>query len=78
MIPKKRGINSVHHMNPVGFYLTTNKQLALNLNNYFKYIDYIEDKKLKEIIVNIKDNATAMEKIQAISLLSAIKFFYIS
>ncbi len=78
MIPKKRGINSVHHMNPVDFYLTTNKQLALNLNNYFKYIDYIEDKKLKEIIVNIKDNATAMEKIQAISLLSAIKFFYIS
>lgn len=64
------------NMNPLGYYLHTNNELRNYLWDYFKYIDAIKDEELRQIIIDIKDNGTAYEKIEAISLLGAIKLFY--
>ena len=63
-------------MNPVGYYLDTNSELQKYLFDYFKYIEKIEDQELRDIIIDIRDNGTSMEKIQAVSLLGALKLYY--
>lgn len=65
-----------HGMNPVGYYLDTNSELQRYLFDYFKYIEKIEDQELREIIIDIRDNGTAMEEIQAVTLLGALKMYY--
>ena len=44
---------------------------------YFQYMEVVSDMELKKILLEIKASGTAMEKIQAISLLGAIKLFYV-
>lgn len=65
-----------HGMNPVGYYLGTNSDLQKYLFDYFKYVEKIEDQELREIILDIRDNGSAMEKIQAVSLLGALKLYF--
>lgn len=69
--------NNNSSMNPIAYYLAHNNQLSTYLNGYFTYADAIKDNELKKAISEIGLTGTAMEKIQAVSLLSAIKLFFI-
>ncbi len=68
--------NSMKNMNPVAYYLKTNKELSIFLDSYFNYIDCLPEGRLKDILIDIKKNGGHVEKIQAITLLSALKLFY--
>lgn len=63
-------------MNPLGKYLKENDELRETLFGLFSYLDCISNKELLNTIVGIKNSGTSMEKIQAISLLSALKMYY--
>lgn len=73
---KKERKNNSSSMNPIAYYIEHNMKLRTFLNNYFRYADCIEDTGLHQVIIDIKDSGTAMEKIQAVSLLAAIKMYY--
>lgn len=75
-VGKQENTRSAKGMNPVAFYLANNTELKNYLDQYFEYTQIIQDKELREVINNIQSTGTAMEKIQAISLLAAIKLFY--
>lgn len=64
-------------MNPIGYYLATNDSLWNYLLEYYKYADSITDNRLRSVVLDIKQNGKPVEKIQAVTLLSAIKQFYI-
>lgn len=63
-------------MNPVDYYLSHNQELFDYLIAYFKYTEAISDSELRNTIIDIQSSGTAMEKIQAVSLLGAVKLFY--
>lgn len=63
-------------MNPLDYYLSHNRDLLDHLSEYFQYTDAISDKEIRSTLEGIKDSGTAIEKIQAISLLGAVKLFY--
>jgi asparagine synthase (glutamine-hydrolysing) len=68
-------------MNPLDYYLDTNKTLALFFENYFKNnIDLINEGELKCDMESIFKNKTcyAADKIKVLSLLSAVKIFKLS
>ena len=46
------------------------------LFDYFKYIEKIDDPNLRNILIDIKEHGTIMEKIQAVTLLAAMKLFF--
>ena len=72
---KKRNLNN--NMNPLGYYLSTNPNLVNFYNKYFDdNLDLVIDKELRKDILEIKNSNNAVEKIQAISLLSALKLFF--
>lgn len=73
---KKSRTNSKNHMNPVGYYLANNRELFQHLSTYFKYVDIIEDKKIKDISTEIIKSGAPMEKIQLITFLATIKLYY--
>ena len=63
-------------MNPIAYYLHNNKEIMNFLDGYFDYTEAIVSTRLREIINDIRVNGNAIEKIQAVSLLAAIKLFY--
>lgn len=73
----KESVNNLKSMNPVAYYISHNNDLREYLDDYFKYVDAIPNLELRSIIHDIQLNGTAMEKIQAVSLLSAIKLFFV-
>lgn len=73
----KASTDSMKSMNPVAFYLSHNNDLRKYLDDYFKYVDAIPNNELRSIIYDIHKNGTAMEKIEAVSLLCAIKLFFV-
>ena len=73
---KKRGIDSKSHMNPIGYYLSANRDLSNYLSTYHKYSEKIKDTELKAIVDTILSKGTPMEKIQVITLLAALKLYY--
>ena len=74
---KGHNINTPKHMNPLGYYYSTNPDLSIFFDDYFnKHIDLVDDNLLKSIVTDIKNRGTVTEKIQATSLLSALKIFY--
>lgn len=65
-------------MNPLDYYLNTNKTLAMFFDTYFKNtVDLIKYSELKRDIESIFRSKTcyAAEKIKVLSLLSAVKIF---
>ena len=73
----KRGTDGRQNMNPYGYYIKTNKELKLWIDNYINNtIDLIEDKEIKVDINRIISSDNSLEKIQALSLLSAIKLYF--
>lgn len=63
-------------MNPLGKYLQENDDLREFLFGYFSIVESISNNELKSVICEIKQSGSIMEKIQAISLLSALKVYY--
>ena len=71
------GITSKNNMNPYAYYINSNPVLKLWIDNYFKNnIDRVNDVELKDDILTIWKGNDIMLKLQAISLLSAIKIFF--
>ncbi|WP_445958142.1 hypothetical protein [Yeosuana sp.] len=74
---KKSGYNSKNNMNPLEYWLCTNKELKQYLDNYFtSHINLIEDFQLKEDCITHYTTGNGIEKMQVISLLSALKLFF--
>lgn len=72
----KNGINScMHNMNPIGYYLQTNPELAKFINDQFAYISSIMNKTVYEIACRIISQGSIMERIQLVTLIKAIKMF---
>ena len=71
-----RGLYNRNNMNPIGYYLETNKELKSFLYSYFHYIDAIKDNELRNDLLKLKESSNPFEIIEAISLLAAIKLFY--
>ena len=63
-------------MNPVDYYLSHNQDLANYLAGYFRYTEAISDPEIRKTLEGIQESGTATEKLQAVSLLGAIKLFY--
>lgn len=72
----KEDVNCIKSMNPVAYYYTYNEELQTFFNSYFKYVERISSPELKNAVVKIQNTGTVMEKIQVLSLLSAIKLFF--
>jgi len=64
-------------MNPIAYYLTHNKELSEYLGTYFEYANNISNLEIRNTVDDIKNTGTSMEKIQAVSLLAAIKLFFV-
>ena len=75
-VTKSYSISGKNNMNPVAYYLKTNGQLSAIIDSYFEYASKIEDEDLRKEISFIHEAGTPMEKIQAVSLLSALKLYY--
>ena len=68
--------DSKENMNPLAFYMKHNSSLEAYLLGYYKYIDAVDKEDIRGILLSIKEDGTALEKLQAVSLLSAMKMFY--
>lgn len=69
--------NQKRGMNPLGYYLKNNVDLRDFVNKYIiDNIDRISDPLLREDVLNIMYKDSVIEKIQAITLLSALKLFF--
>lgn len=84
-IPKKilekfrilsKGTSSKNNMNPIGYYLSVNSDLRDYIFNILEDYEIVPDKELRLILKNIKLKGTDIEKIQAVSLIQALKLFY--
>lgn len=70
-------VGSKNHMNPFQFWYNTNKSLKLFIDNYYlANINFVEDFELKNDVEDLFNNGTVLNKLQVISLLSAIKRFF--
>lgn len=72
-----KATNTRMHMNPVGYYISQNKELSAFIDSYFNS-DYSSrtTPEIQQIINDISTKGTSMEKIQCVTLLSAIKLYY--
>lgn len=80
-----RIINKIHpldyykkkNMNPLGYYLQSNQELMSYLERYYcERICLIDNSDLKRDIISIMDGNNPVEKIQALTLLSAVENFF--
>lgn len=69
------GIDSKHHMNPIGYYIHTNPDLMKFINDKLSNINLISNKIIHSIVTEIIATRTSMEKIQALTLVRAVKMF---
>lgn len=69
-------LNNKKNMNPIGFYLSKNKELARFFNSYYvESIGLVNDSNLRNDINLLHKVGSPMEKMQIYSLLAAIKTF---
>ena len=70
-------VGSKNHMNPFQYWYNTNNTLKLFINNYYLInIDRVEDLELKNDVIDLFYKGSVLNKLQVISLLSAIKRFF--
>ena len=68
-------IDNKKHMNPIGYYLNTNPALIDFINKNLADVDCIMNNTVRNIIKDITSKGTSMEKIQATTLVRAVKMF---
>lgn len=74
----KSNVATNKHMNPVDFWLKTNMNLTEFFDRYFQEsLTSVSDKELKKDMHNLFKSGNGIEKIQVITLLSAIKRYLI-
>lgn len=77
ILGKNEGRRSTRqHMNPIAFYYSNNEDVRNLFDSYRQYINMIENAQLRKDVEELFNSGTPMERIQAVSLLSAIKLFY--
>lgn len=70
-------IDSKRHMNPIDYWLRTSKNLNIFFDTYYKeHIQKVTNPKLKLDLEELYTTGNGTEKVQVISLLSAIKLFF--
>ncbi|WP_417871875.1 asparagine synthase-related protein [Winogradskyella sp.] len=73
----KSGHRSKYTMNPMDYWVETNSDLKNFLQNYFQEnIDKIENPELKNDCTQLFMDGRTVEKIQVLSLLSAVKLYF--
>lgn len=72
---QKSGIESKQNMNPVGYYLQTNPELRHFIDSNLLDANLIANKTISKIVFEIINTGTSMEKIQAVTLVRAVKLF---
>lgn len=71
------GFNDKSNMNPLGYYINHNKALQEYLCSLVvKDIEYVKDMQLKNILQEMGSSNNPIERIQAVSLLSANQLFF--
>ena len=81
MVRKVMGIDesmeTKNNMNPIGYYMHTNPELKNWIDNYIKEnIDRVPDAELREDVQSIANGNKSIDKIEVVTLLSALKLFY--
>ncbi|MDU6394590.1 MAG: hypothetical protein E6554_06100 [Bacteroides sp.] len=69
----KNGNCSKMHMNPIEYYLQTNFELRDFINDKLLDVDCIENKTVRDIVIEIMTKGSYMEKIQAVTLVRTIR-----
>ena len=64
------------NMNPIGYYINNYADLRQYIDSYSNCLDNIDNKRIKGIVGSIMKNGSGGEKLQALSLLSAIKIYF--
>lgn len=76
-LSRKMGLQtSSKGMNPLGLYLKNNSNLVSFFDSYLPFAEYIKDDSLRDDVIDLYKKGNPTEKLQALSLLSAIKLFY--
>lgn len=71
------GFNDRNNMNPLGYYINYNKALQEYLCSLVATdIDNVKDRQLKNILMEMGLSNNPIERIQAVSLLSAIRLYF--
>lgn len=74
---KTSGYKSKNNMNPIEYWMSTNEKLKQYLDNYFTtHINLVQDLQLKRDCTAHYNTGNGVEKMQVISLLSALKLFF--
>lgn len=71
---KARKLNA--NMNPIGYYIMKNSNLDEFLRSYTKYAEIVKDAELRSDLLKLSQSDNWTERIQASSLLSAVKIYY--
>ena len=73
-ISGRRGFDSIKSMNPFGHWYNHNEDLRNIINDYYNAnISLVTNEKIKKHCVTLFNNYSVLEKIQVVSLLSAVK-----
>lgn len=67
---------NVKSMNPLDDYVENNQELGCFLQSYRQYADKIGDEELRNDVVELSRSGNAVERIEAASLLAAIKLYF--
>jgi asparagine synthase (glutamine-hydrolysing) len=69
--------NSKKNMNPLGYYINHNPELMKFVQSYFENLDLLPiSGEIKEVIDDINKDGSGVEKIQCVTLLSALRRYY--
>lgn len=63
-------------MNPLSYYLSTNENLSSFIDSFVPYADIITDAELKSDVLGLSKSSNGIERIEAASLLSALKIYF--
>ncbi len=63
-------------MNPLTYYLSVNTGLNDFINSYVTYLDKIDDSELRSDLMKLVNSSNGTERIQAASLLAALKLYF--
>ncbi len=70
------GLSTKHHMNPITYHIAHNPEVQKFIDNYYTdTIERVNDTQLQHDLTILFTQGSSMEKIMAVSLLSAIKRF---
>ena len=77
VLGNNESMETKNNMNPIGYYIHTNPELKNWIDKYIKdNIDRVADAELREDVLSIANGNKSIDKIEVVTLLSALKIFY--